>query len=182
MESTAAAPSNPPSAPTSVASGLGTTAPPTPTSVPPEPLAATPAQPVVIGTVGDGRARFLRTKQPRFELATVDGAEVALVVPSEGVRGSIQQLSLDVDGSGKIHPGNAAKRRALTIIAMVHTVIVDTTSGQKRPGAKIFADADLNVLVGEGSGPESVISLFGPKCEGVLDRSDAGIKEAAKNG
>jgi hypothetical protein len=137
---------------------------------------------VVVGDVKDGRARFLRTKQPRFELATIDGAEVALVVPAEGVRGEIQQLALDVDKSGKVRPGNAARRRALTVIAMVHTVIVDPTTGQKRAGARIFSDADLPTLINEPSGPESVISQFAPKCEAVLDRIDAGAVESAKNG
>ena len=130
----------------------------------------------------DGRARFLRTKTPRFELAVVEGAEVALVVPPEGKRGEIQQLILDVDNrTGKMKPGNAARRKALTVIAMVHTVIVDQPTGHKRPGARIFSDADLEVIVNEPAGPDSVISLFAAKCQAVLDRADEGALEAAKN-
>lgn len=157
-----------------------TTAPATPDVA----ASVTPPPPpvVVVGDVKDGRARFLRTKQAKFELATVDGAEVALVVPAEGVRGEIQQLALDVDKSGKVRPGNAARRKALTVIAMVHTVLIDSTTGQKRPGARIFGDADLSVLVGESAGPDSVISMFAAKCEAVLDRVDAGAVESAKNG
>jgi hypothetical protein len=144
--------------------------------------AAPPAPPVVITTQADARARLLRTKQPKFELAVVEGAEYALVVPPEGVRGEIGAQALDVDGKGRVRNGNPKRRQAMTIIAMVHAIVVDPTTQQKRPGAKVFSDADLQTLMNEPSCPESVICLFGEKCEDVLYRADENAMVAAKNG
>jgi hypothetical protein len=143
-------------------------------------ISSTAPGPIAMLAVSDARGRFMRTKEPRTEIVVVDGAEVALVIPTEGERGEIQQASVDIDKNGRVSTGNFAKRRAVTVIAMVHTIVVDTTTGTKRKGAPIFNSVDLPLLLAEPSG-NSVIEMFAPKCEALLAKVDAEAMERAKN-
>jgi hypothetical protein len=144
------------------------------------PTEATKPAPMIMSTVIDARGRFLRTKEPRTEFVVVDGAEVALAMPTEGQRGDINAASVDIDKGGRVSTGNFAKRRAVTVIAMVHTIVVDPTTGSKRKGAPIFSDVDLPLLMAEPSG-DSVIEMFGPKCEALLAKVDGEALDRAKN-
>lgn len=134
--------------------------------------------------VADLRARLLRTKPVQFKLFTAaDGTEVALVKPSEGARGELEAARLAVDSNGKMRAGNLQRRSALAVIAMVHAVDVDPSTGTKRPGAKVFAEPDLPTLLDEQSSSTSTIAIYGPACERYLVEGPtaAEAKEAAKN-
>jgi hypothetical protein len=101
---------------------------------------STAQAPIPMLAVSDARGRFMRTKEPRTDFTIVDGAEVALVIPTEGERGEIQQASVDIDKNGRVSTGNFAKRRGVTVIAMVHTIVVDPTTGANTTASLLIRD------------------------------------------